>query len=229
MNIENETRLSRNIGALTAEQSAMLSGKRVFILGCGGLGGYAAELLTRAGVGAFTVCDSDVFSPSNLNRQLLCLESNLGTGKAEAARGRILAINSGANVTVFDCPAGDENITNMLTGCDLAIDATDNIPARLSLAGGCARAGIYMIHGAISAWSLQAGVIPPGSGMMERLYASAVTGTKPQPVLSFVPAMCASIQAAEAINLLCGRGSRLWGRLAVFDFEDMTYNVVDMT
>ena len=75
-------------------QQEELSEKKAAVIGCGGLGGYAAEMLVRAGVGHIRVCDGDVFDETNLNRQVLCTEKNLGKNKAEAAVERINSINS---------------------------------------------------------------------------------------------------------------------------------------
>ena len=86
-------RYSRNIPALSEAECALLCSKTVAVIGCGGLGGYLIEYLTRIGVGSIRCVDGDVFEESNLNRQLLSSPALLGTGKAAAATARIREIN----------------------------------------------------------------------------------------------------------------------------------------
>ncbi|MBR6653298.1 MAG: ThiF family adenylyltransferase, partial [Oscillospiraceae bacterium] len=89
-----DLRYSRNIPAISPEEQDTLKGKKVLVLGCGGLGGYIIENLLRMGVGAITAVDGDSFDESNLNRQLLATEKTLGTNKAIAAAQRANAVNS---------------------------------------------------------------------------------------------------------------------------------------
>ena len=83
--LDMQERYIRNLGPLTEEECLLLRQRRVFLAGCGGLGGYLLEHLLRAGVGAITVCDGDTIVPSNLNRQLLADMESLGRSKTEAA------------------------------------------------------------------------------------------------------------------------------------------------
>ena len=83
-------------GIFSCNQQEELGEKSVAVIGCGGLGGYAIEMLARVGVGHLRVCDGDAFAETNLNRQLLCTEDMLGKSKAEAAAERIRAVNSEA-------------------------------------------------------------------------------------------------------------------------------------
>ena len=94
-----DNRFKRNIGALTEEECLILNSKKVFVAGCGGLGGYIIEYLTRLGIGEIIACDGDSFDETNLNRQLLSTEANLGKNKALAAKERAKSINSSINFT----------------------------------------------------------------------------------------------------------------------------------
>lgn len=93
-----QERYIRNLGPLTEEECLLLRQRRVFLAGCGGLGGYLLEHLLRAGVGAITVCDGDTIVPSNLNRQLLADMESLGRSKTEAACARAALVNPEAAV-----------------------------------------------------------------------------------------------------------------------------------
>lgn len=212
-----EERYLRSLGALTEEELAQLRTKRVCVLGCGGLGGYAVELLARLGVGALTVVDGDFFARSNLNRQLLADEGSLGTGKAQTAAERVRSINPDVRVAAVPQYLTEENADELLRGHDLVIDALDSIAARRIAAAACDRLGLPLVHGAISGWCVQVAVILPGSGALEKIY-PAKAGEAPAPSsLSFTPALAASVQAAEAVKLLVRRQAALQSRLLLVD------------
>ena len=199
-----EARYSRNVPALSEAECARLREKKVAVIGCGGLGGHLIELLSRVGIGAIRAVDGDVFEESNLNRQLLSEEALLGTSKAEAAVRRIGRINSGVKGEFVPDFLDAENAPHLIAGCDAVLDALDSIPARRILAKACADAGIPYIYGAISGWVAQAAVCLPGDDLIEKLYPDdAVIRNKS--VLSFTPALCASVQAALCVKLLAGR------------------------
>ena len=217
-----DARYIRNVPALTAEECARLGQKRVAVIGCGGLGGYLIELLARVGVGAIQVVDGDVFESSNLNRQLLSAPDLLGASKAEAAARRIARINPEVEAQSFPVFLDEGNAPRLIEGCDAVLDALDGIPARKTLARACAQAGIPYVYGAISGWVAQAAVSMPGDGLIERLYPEGtVLGDKS--VLSFTPALCASMQTALCVKLLTGRpvesGSIWYADLLYQEFE----------
>ena len=222
-----EERYIRNIPAVSAEEQAALAGKRVLVAGCGGLGGYLIEYLVRMGVGTVTAVDGDVFEPSNLNRQLLSAPALVGRSKAEAAKVRAAAVNPGVLVRAVDAFLTEENAEALVRGQDLALDALDNVPARLLLEDACARAGAPLVHGAIRGWSVQAAVVPPGSGLLRRLYGGGETPAD-KTSLPFTPPFCAAVQAAEAVKVLLGRPSPLEGRLLLADLGRMDWDILPL-
>lgn len=199
-----EARYSRNVPALSEAECARLREKKVAVIGCGGLGGHLIELLSRVGIGAIRAVDGDVFEESNLNRQLLSEEALLGTPKAEAAVRRIGRINSGVKGEFVPDFLDAENALQLIAGCDAVLDALDSIPARRILARVCAEAGIPYIYGAISGWVAQAAVCLPGEDLIDKLYPDDAV-IRDKSVLSFTPALCASVQAALCVKLLAGR------------------------
>ena len=212
-----EERYLRNLGPLTEAEQALLASKTVFLAGLGGLGGHLLEHMLRLGVGAIVAADGDRFTPSNLNRQLLATEDNLGQPKAQAAAERAAAVNPGVRITVVSAPLTAQNRDALLAGCDLALDGLDNLEARRILAAGCDRAGIPLVHGGIRDWCAQVAVIPPGSGLLDRIYPPHLSELSPNGTVSPVPAWCAAVQAAQALCLLCGRPAPLWGKLLAAD------------
>ena len=221
-----QERYIRNLGPLTEEECLLLRQRRVFLAGCGGLGGYLLEHLLRVGVGAITVCDGDTIVPSNLNRQLLADMESLGRSKAEAACARAALVNPEAAVEARPVFLTADNALGLIAGHDLALDALDSPAARRILASACRQAGIPLVHGAIRGWYAQAAVILPDSGMMEQLYPADAPAAPDQGSLSPTVGLCAAIQAGEAVKLLCGRPSPLAGRLLWVDLVEQEYQVV---
>ena len=225
-----EERYTRNIPAISAEEQAALAQKRVLVAGCGGLGGNLIEHLTRMGVGEITAVDADRFEVSNLNRQLLSSPALLGEEKALAAAERAARVNPAVRVTAVAEFLDEANADALLQGQDLALDALDSAPARLLLEDACARQGVTLVHGAVQGWSVQAAVVPPGSGLLHRLYdsASAPAQNALKTVLPFTAAFCAAVQAAEAVQLLCGRPAELSEKLLLADLEHMEFDTVTL-
>ncbi len=121
-------RYLRNHDAISEAEQAILAQKRVLVVGCGGLGGYVIECLARIGVGYLRVVDGDVFDETNLNRQLLSSNMNLGRPKTLAAQQRVMAVNPLVEVEAFQSLLTAENAVQLLEGCDVAVDALDNVP-----------------------------------------------------------------------------------------------------
>ena len=199
-----DPRYARNIPALTEAECAVLRNKRVLVVGCGGLGGHLIDLMARIGIGGIRAVDGDVFEPSNLNRQLLSEVPLLGAGKAAAAAARVARVNPDVAVEAVETFLTEENAASLLSGCDAVLDALDNIESRRILSAACGQAGIPYIFGAISGWVAQAAVCLPGDHLIETLY-PADTVLTDKSVLSFTPALCASVQAALCVKLLTGR------------------------
>ena len=217
-------RYTRNMPAITADEQTVLKNKKVLVVGCGGLGGYAIEYLARIGVGCIVAVDGDVFCESNLNRQLYSTMQNLGISKSAEAAARVAAINPEIEVQAVNEFFSRDNAATLLKGIDVVIDALDNVEARLMLEDACEDAGIPMVHGAVQGWNLQATVVQPGSKTLHDLYKSGAHNASEQDpdtktCLCPTPACCASIQIAEALKLLLGRESSLSGRMLFMDLQ----------
>ena len=144
-----EPRYARNIPALTEAECSLLRNKRILVVGCGGLGGHIIDQLIRIGVGFLRVVDGDAFDSSNLNRQLLSQEPLLGTGKAKAAADHIARVNPETSVEAVNAFMTEENVRELIAGCDIVMDALDNVPSRRILASACEAAGIPYVYGAM--------------------------------------------------------------------------------
>ena len=221
-----QMRYVRNIPALSEAECRLLQKKKVLIAGCGGLGGHILELLARIGVGSIVAVDGDVFEESNLNRQLLSEPALLGASKAQAAKAHAARINPDVRVQAVHAFLTEENAAELIAGCDAVLDALDSILDRRMLAKACAENGIPLIHGAIRGWVAQAAVSMPGDSLMDLLYPEAAAAAD-KSSLSFTPALCASLQAALCVKLLCGRSVEA-GRLYYFDLLDMEFENIPL-
>jgi len=201
-------RYLRNQDAISEEEQATLAAKRVLVVGCGGLGGMVIECLARIGVGHLRVVDGDLFEASNLNRQLLSSNMNLGRPKTLAAKQRVMAVNPLVEVDAVQAELKAENAAQLLKDCDVAVDCLDNVPDRLLLQQAAKTAGVPLVHGAVAGWNGRICVIQPSEDLLNLLYPEAeeLQGEELQMgTLAFTAALTASWQAAETVKLLLGK------------------------
>jgi molybdopterin/thiamine biosynthesis adenylyltransferase len=219
----------RNTGTIGIDGQLKLLRTCVGVCGLGGLGGYVVELLARFGVGHLILADGEVFEESNLNRQTLCTEADLGHSKTESAAARVSAINSSLSVTTHRgfIKAGD--VATVFEDAALVIDALDTVSSRLALEEGCMKLGIPLVHGAIAGSSGQAMTILPGDPGLKAIYASGedrgietLEGNPPT-----TAAMVASIQAQEAIKIICG-GDLLREGFLLIDLASNIYHFIHL-
>ena len=204
-------RYTRNKQALSAEEVEILHTKKVCVIGAGGLGGYIVEILARIGVLHITVVDYDVFEASNLNRQLFSSESVIGIPKVEVVVKRIADVNSQVKINGIKIKLNHSNCEEIIKGHDIVMDALDNIEARLLLTDCCKELGITLVHGSIGGWYGQVAGIFPGDKILSKVYQNTsekgienLLGNLP-----FSAAMVASLQCAECVKILIGRGEVL--------------------
>ena len=219
-----DARYARNIPALTEAECDLLKQKRVLVAGCGGLGGHILDQLARLGIGHLRVVDGDVFEATNLNRQLLSSVPLLGTGKAKAAAEHLSGVAPELDVDAIEAFLTEANAAELLSGCDIVMDALDNIQSRKILASACEKAGIPYVYGAISGWMAQAAVSMPGDQLIEALYPEEIE-ISDKSVLSFTPALCASIQVSLCIKMLTGRPVET-GTVYYFDLLNLEYEMI---
>lgn len=221
-----EPRYARNIPALTEAECLLLRKKRVLVVGCGGLGGHIIDQLARIGVGHIRAVDGDVFEPSNLNRQLLSAVPLLGIRKAKAAADHVARINPEIRVEAVEEFLTEANVASLIAGCDAVLDALDNIPSRKLLASACAEAGIPYVYGAIQGWVAQAALSLPGDHLIDTLYPEGIE-IRDKSVLSFTPALCASMQTSLCVKLLVGRPVES-GTVFYFDLSDLGFEKIPL-
>lgn len=123
-----------------------LKASKVLVFGCGGVGSYIIEALTRAGIGSITIVDSDEVAESNINRQIIATTNTIGMAKVNATKDRILSINPTCNVTTFNCFVSKDNIdTFEIEKYDYVADAIDTVSAKIAIIEKCKEYNVPII------------------------------------------------------------------------------------
>lgn len=201
----------------------------ILIAGIGGLGSCSAMLLASAGVGHIRIVDGDEVEVSNLNRQLLYWEKDVGSRKAISAGEKLGGMNSKIKVEAIDVEINEDSVGGLLDGVDAIVDGLDNFETRYLLNREAVKRNLAFLHGSVYGLEGRATTILPGrSPCLRCIYES---GPKPGifPVAGPVPALVASIQALEAIKFIAGLGTTLSGRMLVFDGEDLTFSEIEIS
>jgi sulfur-carrier protein adenylyltransferase/sulfurtransferase len=215
-----------------------LRNAKVLVIGAGGLGSPALLYLAAAGVGTLGIVEFDEVDSSNLQRQIIHGESDIGRSKAESARDSILEINSGIDVVLHTFRLDNDNAVELFRQYDLIVDGTDNFATRYLVNDAAVLAGKPYVWGSIYRFEGQVSVFwedaPDGRGINYRdLYPEApppgmVPSCAEGGVLGVLCASIGSIMVTEAIKLITGIGEPLLGRLMVYDALDMSYRTIKL-
>lgn len=211
------------------EGQRKLKSASVLIVGAGGLGTPSATYLAAAGVGRLGIVDFDTIERSNLHRQILYSEQDIGKSKADVAKERLLQVNPNTNIELHKVKLDSSNALQILENYDLVMDGTDNFPTRYLVNDACVLLGKPNIYASIFRFEGQASVFYAKAGPCYRcLYESPpppglVPSCAEGGVLGVLPGIMGSIQAAEAIDLILGKGTPLIGRLLLFNALDMRF------
>jgi molybdopterin/thiamine biosynthesis adenylyltransferase len=222
-------RYSRQIifPAFGEEGQLKLRQAHVLIAGVGGLGSPCAIYLACAGIGRLTLVDSDSVELSNLNRQILHGEEDIGEPKVISAVGKLKKLNSTLELNPVAVRITAESLPALLSRADLVIDCLDAMETRFILNEGCVRAGKPFIHGGIDCMIGEITTIIPGqTPCLACIFPQDVEGKKPFPVFGCTAALVASLQVMEAIKLLSGFGDLLTGKMLYVSGETMACSTV---
>jgi molybdopterin/thiamine biosynthesis adenylyltransferase len=191
----------------------------VLIVGAGGLGSPVALYLAAAGVGAIFLADPDEVDRSNLQRQVIYTEDDIGRPKADAAADKLHALNPHLFVAgyngAFDAGSADE----LTQGVDLVLDGTDDFATRFTVNAACVRHNKPLVSGAIGRWTGQVGVFgrqPCYQCLVPEIPPDADT-CQTVGVVGALAGVIGSMMALEAIKLLTGAGEPLTGRMMIYD------------
>jgi molybdopterin/thiamine biosynthesis adenylyltransferase/rhodanese-related sulfurtransferase len=234
LTIDEVRRYSRHliIPDVAMDGQKRLKNAKVLCIGAGGLGSPALMYLAAAGVGTLGIVEFDEVDESNLQRQIIHGQSDIGRSKAESARDSVLEINPLVTVNVHETRLDSSNVLEIFADYDLIVDGTDNFATRYLVNDACVLLGKPYVWGSIYRFDGQASVFwaehgpcyrclypePPPPGMVPSCAEGGVLGV-----------LCASIgaiQVTEAIKLLTGIGEPLLGKLMVYDALEMEYRKI---
>ena len=226
-------RYSRHIimGQVGSVGQRKLLQSRVLIVGAGGLGSPSAVYLSLAGVGTIGIADFDVVDVSNLQRQILHHNDDVGRPKVVSAQDSIRAYNPDTNVVLHETWLTSENAMEIVSQYDLVVNGADNFPSRYLINDACYLAGKPLVDGSILIFDGQATVFVPGQGCYRCLFPSPpppgmVPNCAEAGVLGALTGLVGSIQAVEALKLIMGIGESLTSRLLLIDALSMDFRQV---
>ena len=210
-----------------------LMAAKVLIVGAGGLGSPSALYLALAGVGTIGIADFDVVDLSNLQRQVLHQDADVGRPKTESARDTLLAYNPDVNVVIHDGPLTSDNAMELIPQYDIVVNGADNFTTRYLVNDACYFAGKPLVDGSILLFDGQATVFIPGKGCYRCLFpAPPPPGLVPScaeaGVLGALTGVVGSIQAIETLKLILELGDPLVSRLLIIDALPMEFRVVKL-
>ncbi len=223
-------RYDRQIMIFGKEGQEKLKGTKVAVVGVGGLGSPVAYYLAAAGIGRILLVDEQTPELSNLNRQILHWEEDLGRiPKPESAKWKLERFNSDIKIETFVGRLTNENIDEVLKGVDIIVDCLDNFAARFLLDDYVHRKKIPLVHGAVEGTFGQVTTIVPGiTKSLREIFPKASKKEEKFPILGATAGVVASIQVLEVIKLLTGLGEPLLNKLLIVDLAFNTFDVVDL-
>jgi adenylyltransferase/sulfurtransferase len=212
------------IGEIGQEGQGKLKRSRVAIAGAGGLGSPIAIYLTAAGIGKIRMIDHEEVALSNLNRQILHWEEDIGRKKVDSARTKLKYLNRAVEIETIAETITEGNVSQLVDGCDVIVDAMDNLPTRYVLNRCAIEKKVPFFHGAVNGFEGRAMTILPGkTACLRCMYRGPVPQEK-FPVIGVAPAVIGSIQATEVIKYLVGIGKLLTNRLLIYDGLKVTFS-----
>jgi adenylyltransferase/sulfurtransferase len=234
LDLDEVRRYSRHLimPEVAMEGQSRLKAAKVLCIGAGGLGSPVIMYLAAAGVGTIGIVEFDVVDETNLQRQIIHGQSDVGRSKAESARDTVAEINPNVDVVLHETRLDSSNALDIMSGYDLIVDGTDNFPTRYLVNDACVLlhkpyvwGSIFRFEGQVSVFWADEGPCyrclypePPPPGMVPSCAEGGVLGV--------LCATIGSIQATEAVKLLIGRGDPLIGRLKIYDALEMELKTI---
>ncbi len=228
-------------------QQRLLEGS-VLVVGAGGLGSPAIQYLAAAGIGRLGIVDDDVVERSNLQRQIVHGDDDVGRPKVDSAADYVAALNPDVDVDTHETRLTADNVGGLVSEYDVVLDASDNFGTRYLLNDHCVLTGTPLSHGAIYRFEGQVttftndrsedGTEPDGDATDDPPCYRCVFPEAPEPgtvpdcattgVLGVLPGTVGCIQATEVVKYFLEKGDLLEGRLLMYDAMGMTFDTVDV-
>ncbi|MGL5957745.1 MAG: HesA/MoeB/ThiF family protein [Phocaeicola sp.] len=231
--MKREERYNRQIilPEIGEEGQEKLKRAKVLIVGVGGLGSPIATYLAGAGVGTIGLIDDDVVSESNLQRQVLYSESEVGLPKAIQAKKRLNCLNSQITIKAYAERFTAKNAEALIAQYDIVVDGCDNFATRYLINDSCVKVGKIYVYGAIRAFDGQVSVFNYNGGANYRhLFPNEeellTMPTPPKGVLGVTPGVIGAVEATEVLKIIGGYGEVLSGKLWVMDLKSMCSHLI---
>ena len=227
-------RYSRHIimDGVEAEGQAALLDADVLVVGAGGLGSPTIAYLAAAGVGTLHIVDADVVERSNLQRQIIHTDADVGRPKVKSAMEYIEDLNPDVDVRAHEVELGPDNVDELIDGRDFVVDCSDNFRTRYLVNDACTLAGVPFSHGAVYRFEGQVTTFMGDDGPCYRCLFPEAPPEDEAPdcatagVLGVLPGTIGTVQATETIKALMDVGESLDGRLIFYDAYDLSFEEV---
>ena len=210
-------RYARQVMLFGEEGQERLKAATIFVAGAGGLGSPVSIYLAVAGVGTLILVDNDIVERTNLNRQILHFDRDIGRRKAVSAGEKLREINPDIEVKVIDATIDADSIHRLVGKADGIVDAMDNFPTRYLLNEKAVAENIPFFHGAIRGLCGQVTTILPGKTACLRCIFPDPPPGEVSPVVGTTPGLIAMVQATEVLKYVVGSGELLANRLFLWD------------
>ena len=223
-------RYARQLGLIGVEGQERLAESTVLVAGVGGVGSAAALYLAAAGVGRLILVDRDAVEESNLNRQVLYEEGDVGRSKVRVAAERLRRLNPDIRVEPYELDVRSEAIEALVEEADVVLDCLDNWESRLRLDECAWRHAKPLVHGGVDGWSGVVTVVLPGSTPCLRCIAAGLGGGRRRSVsvVGVAAGLVGVLVAAEALKLLLGVGRVAAGKLLFVDLLSLAFEEVEV-
>ena len=212
-----QERYSRQILSFGKEGQERLKKAHIFIAGAGGLGSPVSIYLAVAGVGTITIVDMDTVDQTNLNRQILHFDRDIGRKKTASAQEKLEEINPDITVNAIDVRIDTANAANLVGNADGIVDAMDNYLTRYLLNDIAIAKEIPLFHGGIRGFYGQATTIIPGATPCLRCIIPKPPPAEAFPAVGVTAGLIGMVQATEVLKYFLGMGELLTGRLMIWD------------
>ncbi|WP_299152230.1 HesA/MoeB/ThiF family protein [uncultured Christiangramia sp.] len=229
MNIEDRFAVHHKLSEIGTEGQRKLKAAKIAIVGLGGLGSNVAIGLIGLGIGHLTLIDDDTVHASNLARQILYTEKDIGFPKSLKAKERLILRNSEIVISVFEKRLNSKNSCELLKEHDIIIDGTDNIVSRLSIDSFCAQYKIPLIYAGLEGFSGQVSVFNYNSGKsfsetfanLEELFSKE--NCSDSGVILPLASIVSNIQVLQAFNIILDRKPVFQGVLQIINLQNLTF------
>lgn len=217
------------ISSLGTDGQKKLKAAKVAVVGIGGLGCPASLYLAAAGIGKIILVDNERFELSDLNRQILGWEKDIGRFKAEVAKEKLDAVNSQIEVEAVVAEITKDSVQNVIEDADVIVDGQDNWKTRFILNEYCVTHDVPFVHAGVSALHGQLTTIVARKGPCLRcIFPKDPPEQEKIPVLGATPALLASLQVMETVKLITGIGKPLVGKMVFANGTEMVFETVEV-